>query len=66
MANRGRPKREDMRAVSCRLSEDTIELIDRFCDETGLPKSTAMDKILKTFLTEFFNQPEAERTLFKV
>lgn len=36
-----------------------------FCDETGMSKTVATEKILSQYLEEYFDRPENERKLFK-
>lgn len=60
----GRPRGKEMKTVTVRVSVETNELWDRFCEETGLSKTMAVEKILSHYFAEFFKKPEAERTLF--
>ncbi len=65
MGTAGRPKGKEMKTVTVRVSLDTNELWDCFCEETGLSKTMAVDKILKSFFDDYFSKPAEERTIFK-
>lgn len=66
MAMRGRPKGKEMKTVTVRVGVDTNEKWEQFCEETGLSKTMAVEKIMTAFFDEYFSKPEAERTLFKI
>ena len=66
MAMRGRPKGKEMKTVTVRVGVDTNEKWEQFCEETGLSKTMAVEKIMTAFFDEYFSKPEGERTLFKI
>lgn len=42
-----------------KIATGTYDLLDKFCDETGITKTTATEKILD----EYFKKPKEERNL---
>ena len=50
-----RPKSKDSKAVNINMDVAILERLEKYCEETGLPKTTAIERILKQF---FENQSE--------
>ena len=50
-----RPKSKDSKAVNINMDIAVLERLEKYCEETGLPKTTAIERILKQF---FENQSE--------
>lgn len=40
-------------------------MLEEFCDETGLSKTCATERILRQYLEEYFRRSNEERKLFK-
>lgn len=59
-----RPKKE-AKMLSMKLDVTVYDLLDRFSDETGIPKTTAVEKILNQFFAEYYARPDEERSIFK-
>ncbi len=57
--------KKDARILNIKLSSDIYDLLDRFCDESGMNKTVATEKIMKQFFEEYFKRPESERKIFK-
>ena len=51
-----RPKTRDFKSVNFNLDVKVLEKLERYCEETGLTKTMAMERILDKFLTEYFAQ----------
>ena len=66
MGQPGRPKGKETKILNLRVEPETVEMLTNFCEETGVPKTVAVNKILNAFLTDFFSKPEDERTIFKM
>ena len=60
----GQPKK-DAKTISMKLDRNIYTKLDIFCDETGLSKTAATEKILNQYLSEYLDRPEEERKLFK-
>ena len=56
--------KKDSRIINMKLDKSVYDKLDLFCQETGLSKTAATEKILDKFLIEFFEQPEDNRGLF--
>ncbi len=66
MGQPGRPRGKEMKILNLRVDPETVEMLTRFCEETGVPKTVAVNKILNAFFADFFSKPEEERTIFKM
>ena len=49
-----RPKTRDYKSINFNLDVKVLEKLERFCEETGLTKTTAIERILDKTLTEHF------------
>lgn len=58
------PKRKDARALNINLATDVSNKLELFCNETGISKTMAVEKILSQYFTEYFSRSEKERRLF--
>ena len=56
--------KKDCRNLNIKLATETHDLLDKFCDETGISKTAATEKILNKFFDEYFKKPKEERSLF--
>ena len=57
--------KKESRIINMKLDKSVYDKLDLFCRETGLSKTSATEKILDKYLTEFFERPEKQRGLFK-
>lgn len=57
--------KKDAKIISMKLDKGIYAKLEQFCNETGLSKTSATEKILDHYLTEYFGQPESKRGLFK-
>ena len=58
-------EKKDARPLSIKLSTPVFENLEQFCEESGMTKTLAIEKILSNFFAEYFNRPEKERKIFK-
>lgn len=58
-------EKKDARYLNIKLSSEIYDQLDKFCDETGINKTAATEKIMERFFKEYFDRPEEERSLFK-
>ena len=56
--------KKDCRNLNIKLATKTHDLLDKFCNETGISKTAATEKILNKYFDEYFKKPEEERNLF--
>ena len=57
--------KKDAKMLNMKLDRKIHEQLERFCDETGMSKTAATEKIMEQFLKEYFSRPETERKLFR-
>ena len=58
-------EKKDAKSLNIRISRAVSDPLDRFCEETGMTKTTAVEKILSSYFEDYFSRPETERKLFK-
>ena len=59
-----RPKK-DYKVLSIKLSTPIHDKLELFCEESGLSKTIAVEKLLDRFLDEYFDKPEDDRKIIK-
>ena len=59
-----RPKK-DYKVLSIKMSTPIHDKLEQFCEESGLSKTIAVEKLLDRFLDEYFDKPEDERKIIK-
>lgn len=59
-----RPKK-DAKVINVKLDRGIHDRLDQFCEETGMTKTVALERILNQYLDGYFHKPEDERMLFK-
>ena len=52
-----RPKK-DGRYINCYMNSNVLDKLEKYCEDTGLTKTVAMERILDKFLTERERQKE--------
>ena len=57
---RGRPKKES-RVLNINLAQDVWNDLEKFCDETGIEKTKAVERMLRKCLDEYFSKDEKDR-----
>ena len=57
--------KKDAKIVNIKLLREVHDQLEEFCDETGMSKTTAIEKILSQYFESYFKRPEGERKLFK-
>ena len=54
-------QKKDAVLLSLKLDRQINELLQRYCDETGQSKTTAIERMLHNELEMYFEQPEGKR-----
>ena len=54
-------ERKDARALNIKLATPEYDQLDKFCNETGMNKTEAIEQILGRFFGVYFARPERER-----
>ena len=44
-----RPKSKNSKSVNINMDVTVLSLLEQYCEETGLPKTTAIERILKQY-----------------
>ena len=57
--------KKDAKILNIKLDRNIHDRLDQFCDETGISKTVALERILNQYLEGYFQKPENERMLFK-
>lgn len=56
--------KKDYHTLNIRMASETYEALEKFCEETGITKTTATEKILNRFFGEYFKKEKEDRDLF--
>ena len=57
--------KKDARFLNMKLDREIYDLLEKFCEETGMTKTMATEKIMDQFFEKYFDRPEEERKIFK-
>ena len=58
-------QKKDAKILNIKLAREISDRLEQFCEESGMSKTIATEKILSKYFEEYFSRPEEERTLFK-
>lgn len=58
-------QKKDAKILNIKLAKEISDQLKQFCEESGISKTVATEKILSKYFEEYFSRPEEERTLFK-
>ena len=56
--------KKDAKFLNMKLDSNIHRQLEEFCEETGMTKTMATEKILSKFFDEYFGRPEESRKLF--
>ena len=56
--------KKDAKILNVKLASPVYEQLDQFCEESGLSKTVATEKILGQFFGIYFEKPEKDRVIF--
>lgn len=57
--------KKDAKILNIKLATPISDQLERFCEETGLNKTTATEKIMEKFFEEYFSKNLSDRCIFK-
>lgn len=57
--------KKDAKIFNIKMATPVFKRLEQFCDETGMTKTMATEKILNQYFDEYFAKPESKRKLFK-
>ena len=58
-------QKKDAKILNIKLAREISDQLEQFCEESGMFKTVATEKILSQYFEKYFNRPKGERTLFK-
>ena len=56
--------KKDAKILNVKLDREIHEQLEDFCEESGMTKTIAVEKILKHYLEGYFKKPKESRSLF--
>ena len=56
--------KKDAKILNIKLDREIHEQLEQFCDESGMSKTIAVEKILRRYFEDYFRRPKEDRTLF--
>lgn len=57
--------KKDAKILNIKLAASINEQLENFCEETGLNKTMATEKIMEQFFERYFKKSASERNIFK-
>ncbi|MDU5943715.1 MAG: hypothetical protein E6Z03_06365 [Negativicoccus succinicivorans] len=58
-------QKKDAKILNIKLATPISAKLEKFCEETGMSKTIATEKILSQYFDGYFDRPERDRKLFK-
>ena len=56
-----RPKSKDSKAVNINIDVSVLARLEQYCEETGLPKTTAIERILKQYFEDMDRENKIQK-----
>lgn len=56
-------EKKDYKNLNIKLARPIYEMLDKFCEENGLTKTMATEKILSRYFEDYFKKDKEERRL---
>ena len=56
--------KKDAKILNIKLDREVHEQLEQFCDETGMNKTIAVEKILHRYFADYFKRSKEDRVLF--
>ena len=53
--------KKDAKILNVKLDRGIHEHLEQFCEETGMTKTIAVEKVLSKFFEDYFSRPESSR-----
>ena len=58
-------QKKDYKMLNIKLASNISDQLEQFCEETGLSKTAATEKIFEQFFHGYFSKDKEDRGLFK-
>ncbi len=55
--------KKNAKVISMKMDKTISDKLDKFCEETGLSRTVAIEKIVDKHLDEYFKQPKDKRQI---
>ena len=55
--------KKDGRYINYYIEKEVVDKLDQYCDETGLTKTVAIERILAKYFDEYFAKTDQEGSL---
>lgn len=55
--------KKDAKLLNIKLEREIHDQLEQFCEESGMTKTMATEKILSRFFDDYFKRPETERRI---
>ena len=56
--------KKDAKILNIKLDREIHEQLEKFCEESGLTKTIAVERILQHYFQEYFKRSKEDRTIF--
>ena len=56
-------EKKDAKLLNIKLASDIHDQLEKFCEESGMTKTMATEKVLSRFFDDYFKRPETERRI---
>lgn len=56
-------EKKDAKLLNIKLASEVHDQLEKFCEESGMTKTMATQKILSRFFEEYFKRPEKDRKI---
>lgn len=53
--------KKDGRYINYYIEKEVVDKLDQYCDETGLTKTVAIERILAKYFEDYFSRSKEER-----
>lgn len=57
-------QKKDAKVINVKLDRGIHDRLDQFCEETGMTRTVALERILNQYLNEYFQKRKEDRMLF--
>ena len=58
------PKVLNLKLLNIKMDRSVHEQLEQFCEENGITKTAATEKIMSKYLEDYFKKKKTERILF--
>lgn len=59
-------QKKDAKILNIKLAREISNQLEQFCEESGISKTVATEKILSQYFEEYFNRPKRRTYTFQI